>query len=96
MSLLKSSWVACAITCSSSLYNRVQIIRVLRADGACFPAMIALHRYLPLWDADFAADPIAFAGAADVLATVVVFLGSMLWNNSSMYDPYWSVAPAVM
>lgn len=31
--------------------------------------------------------------AADAAATVVVFLGSLAVNNSSMYDPYWSVAP---
>jgi len=30
---------------------------------------------------------------ADVLATVVVFLFSIIFNNSSVYDPYWSVAP---
>ncbi len=33
------------------------------------------------------------AGAADVLATVVVFIASVMLTNSSMYDPYWSVAP---
>lgn len=30
---------------------------------------------------------------ADVVATVTVFIFSMLYRNSSMYDPYWSVAP---
>lgn len=30
---------------------------------------------------------------ADVAATVIVFLFSMLLNNSSVYDPYWSVIP---
>lgn len=29
----------------------------------------------------------------DVIATTLVFLGSMLFNNSSIYDPYWSVFP---
>ncbi len=37
-------------------------------------------------------DIVAFA-AADAAATVVVFLASVAVNNSSMYDPYWSVAP---
>jgi steroid 5-alpha reductase family enzyme len=32
---------------------------------------------------------------ADVVATVVVFVASVITNNSSMYDPYWSVAPAL-
>jgi steroid 5-alpha reductase family enzyme len=33
---------------------------------------------------------------ADVGATVIIFLFSMLFNNSSMYDPYWSVKPVVI
>src|SRR5579871_5730608 len=37
--------------------------------------------------------PIIVVGAADVVATVVVFLFSVILSNSSMYDPYWSVAP---
>lgn len=31
--------------------------------------------------------------AADVVATIVVFLFSIIRNNSSTYDPYWSAAP---
>jgi steroid 5-alpha reductase family enzyme len=30
---------------------------------------------------------------ADIVATVVVFIFSMIINNSSVYDPYWSLAP---
>jgi steroid 5-alpha reductase family enzyme len=37
--------------------------------------------------------PILVAGAADLAATVVVFLFSLAFNNSSLYDPYWSVVP---
>lgn len=37
--------------------------------------------------------PILVAAAADVAATVVVFAFSVLHDNSSIYDPYWSVAP---
>ncbi|BBH70290.1 hypothetical protein ACTI_69750 [Actinoplanes sp. OR16] len=33
---------------------------------------------------------------ADIVATIVVFAGSMIVNNASVYDPYWSVAPAVI
>lgn len=32
---------------------------------------------------------------ADIAATIVVFIFSYLLNNSSMYDPFWSVYPAV-
>jgi len=33
---------------------------------------------------------------ADLVATAVVFAMSMAVGNSSLYDPYWSVAPAVI
>ncbi len=38
-------------------------------------------------------DPIRVALAADVVATAVVFGFSRALGNSSVYDPYWSVAP---
>src|SRR5215813_10298281 len=37
--------------------------------------------------------PIIVVGAADFTATVVIFSFSVIVHNSSMYDPYWSVAP---
>jgi steroid 5-alpha reductase family enzyme len=46
------------------------------------------------WHQHFAAQPLIVAvGVADVAATVVVFIFSIFTRNSSMYDPYWSVAP---
>lgn len=33
---------------------------------------------------------------ADIVATVVTFLFSVLFKNASVYDPYWSVQPAVI
>lgn len=33
---------------------------------------------------------------ADVLATVAVFLFSLLFGNASVYDPYWSVQPPII
>lgn len=33
---------------------------------------------------------------ADVVATVVTFLFSLLFKNASVYDPYWSVQPPVI
>jgi steroid 5-alpha reductase family enzyme len=30
---------------------------------------------------------------ADIAATTVIFVFSIIFNNSSIYDPYWSVAP---
>jgi steroid 5-alpha reductase family enzyme len=40
--------------------------------------------------------PLAAVILADLAATVVVFAASYTWNNSSFYDPYWSVAPIAM
>jgi steroid 5-alpha reductase family enzyme len=40
--------------------------------------------------------PIVIALVADVAATVVVFAFSRRFDNSSLYDPYWSVAPPVI
>jgi steroid 5-alpha reductase family enzyme len=40
-----------------------------------------------------AQQPIVIVGLADLAATIVVFIFSVITNNSSMYDPYWSVAP---
>ena len=33
---------------------------------------------------------------ADIAATVVVFIFSLVFNNASVYDPYWSVKPIVI
>lgn len=37
--------------------------------------------------------PVLVAAAADVAATLTVFAFSAARDNSSLYDPYWSVAP---
>ena len=33
---------------------------------------------------------------ADVAATIIVFIFSLIFNNASVYDPYWSVQPPVI
>jgi len=42
------------------------------------------------------AHPITAAFYGDIVATLVVFALSMAVGNSSLYDPYWSVAPPVI
>jgi steroid 5-alpha reductase family enzyme len=37
--------------------------------------------------------PIWIIAIADLIGTVIIFIFSMIFNNSSFYDPYWSVAP---
>jgi steroid 5-alpha reductase family enzyme len=43
-----------------------------------------------------ATDPRLTVAYADLAATAVVFVFSAAANNSSVYDPYWSVAPLVI
>ena len=33
---------------------------------------------------------------SDLVATVVIFLFSVIFSNASLYDPYWSVAPPLI
>jgi steroid 5-alpha reductase family enzyme len=33
---------------------------------------------------------------ADISATVIIFIFSIIYKNSSIYDPYWSVVPPVI
>lgn len=40
-------------------------------------------------------DPLIALLCADILATVIVWLGGLLYENVSVYDPYWSVFPPV-
>lgn len=40
--------------------------------------------------------PLIVAAVADIAGTIVIFLFSMLFNNSSFYDAYWSVAPIAL
>ena len=43
-----------------------------------------------------AAEPLHVAALADLAATLVVFAASFALDNSSVYDPYWSVAPMAL
>ncbi|MCB9557808.1 MAG: DUF1295 domain-containing protein [Deltaproteobacteria bacterium] len=40
--------------------------------------------------------PIWAAFVADIVATLLVFGASLRFRNSSLYDPYWSVAPPLI
>lgn len=42
------------------------------------------------------AHPLAALGLGTLVATVVVFAASVATNNSSMYDPYWSLQPVAI
>ncbi len=42
------------------------------------------------------AHPLVTIAVADAVGTIVIFAFSRAFNNSSFYDPYWSVAPMVI
>ena len=65
-----------------------------RSLSLCFAAYVAaLIAALAVGSSMSGAQPLLVALAADVAATLVVFAFSVALDNSSMYDPYWSVAP---
>ena len=33
---------------------------------------------------------------SDIFATIIVFIFSLIFNNASVYDPYWSIQPPVI
>jgi steroid 5-alpha reductase family enzyme len=86
--------------------NREQEYRVGRGlAGAARPAGFAVVALAYLaaglaawWVSTVAAGhhPLTVTWWADLAATGVVFAASMAAGNSSVYDPYWSVAPAVI
>lgn len=41
----------------------------------------------------FGFHPLVLMLVADVIATLIVYVFSLLYKNSSLYDPYWSVIP---
>lgn len=45
---------------------------------------------------DIGTDALWALFAADVLATIVVWAFGLLYENVSVYDPYWSVFPPVV
>lgn len=55
--------------------------------GAALAVALAIGRVL------HGHDPVRIAAWADVAATLTVFGFSAAHDNSSLYDPYWSVAP---
>jgi steroid 5-alpha reductase family enzyme len=66
-------------------------LRVLVACAAAYG--LALPAALATASALAGHHPLLVTAAADAVATVVVFGFSVAFDNSSLYDPYWSVAP---
>jgi len=69
-------------------YRPVSPVQCYLAYAAALAAGIAAWRFLenPLW-----------AGlAVSACATIVIWIFSILNNNSSIYDPYWVIAPPLL
>jgi steroid 5-alpha reductase family enzyme len=66
-----------------------------RGFAVCLAAYLAAGAAAVLvgWRAAGGLHPILTAGLADLAATLIVFGFSLACNNSSLYDPYWSVLP---
>ena len=69
----------------STAFALVSACYVVAGAAALATALLLRHHH-----------PITVAFVADLVATVVIFLLSMVLANSSLYDPYWSVAPPVV
>ncbi len=55
-------------------------IAALAIAYLCYPFLTDYH-------------PVVIAAVLDIIGTIVIFIFSVAFNNSSIYDPYWSVAP---
>ncbi|HOT44793.1 MAG TPA: DUF1295 domain-containing protein [Spirochaetota bacterium] len=74
-------------TASRDFSKKASTLICIMAYGAAFAAAAVTASLMK----DYGG--IAAAFSADAAATAVVFMFSVGFNNSSMYDPYWSVAP---
>lgn len=57
---------------------------------------LALGVAVLVWHGLRDSHPINVALVADVAATLVIFAAGTLLRNSSLYDPYWTVAPPLL
>ena len=55
--------------------------------------MIALILCVLLYQVLDTGNPVVTAAMLDLTGTILIFLVSRSFNNSSFYDPYWSIAP---
>jgi steroid 5-alpha reductase family enzyme len=61
-------------------------IAYIAAIAAAWYSLAFIPDWHPIWATFF----------ADVVATLVIFLFGILFRNSSLYDPYWSVIPIII
>ncbi len=80
----------CVLPCARVSPKARGVCVQLLAYAVATAAAWAIVTFVPL------SDPLRTAALADAVATVVIFGCSVALSNSSMYDPYWSVAPPAL
>ena len=45
---------------------------------------------------NFKTEPLFPLFIIDIICTIIIYVFSRIFNNSSIYDPYWSIAPVVI
>lgn len=63
-----------------------------RGNREAVKVLLRLNLFLTLKESHF----LLRLFASDFAATVFVWLWGVIFTNSSVYDPYWSVAPPLM
>lgn len=80
-------------------FSRIESLKASRSwSFAIIAAIYLIASVLGIW-AFLALDDMAVLlrlFVADFVATVFVWLWGVIFSNSSVYDPYWSVAPPLM
>ncbi len=75
------------------IYNKSKIYSISILSAIYVSVFLSVFCLFPL---------LSFSGTmvnvfiADVVATVLIFVFSMIFRNSSVYDPYWSVIPPII
>jgi steroid 5-alpha reductase family enzyme len=79
-------------------------MRIIRRNSKPVSLIILLAAYIMAWAVGLLIfyvcppdiSPVLSSLYADIGAALVIYLFSFAFNNSSFYDPYWSVAPFVL
>ena len=64
--------------------------------ASIFAYLVALGTALLTGNVFRVLPPLVMIILADLMATFIIFVFSLAFNNSSIYDPYWSIKPVVI
>ena len=70
----------------------ITLIYIITLIGSYF-----LYDFVASWFGDaMSSSPLIIILILDIFATIIVYIFSMIFDNASIYDPYWSVIPIFM